>query len=185
MREILNLNYGIYEYDIHDFGGEVQWSGNIVARMKHSVLEDAIIILGDIQCDARFERYNFGNAALCCFLNNGVPEKDEAEYDATSGSKLFLHKYVEICQADDIYLEMQFTRRLKQYATLVLQILCFIVLLVGLRFLFIPTTVLRGVLLILGSTSLLFLLGSFYKYYRLMRASQYKPWFFAKEDRTK
>ena len=185
MLEILNLNYGIYEYEIHDFGGEVQWSGNIVAKLKHSVLEDAIIILGDIQCEARFERYDFGNAAIYCFLKNGIPEKDEEDHGVTSGSKLFLHKYVEICQADDIYLEMQFTRRLKQYATLVLQVLCVIMLLAGLRFLFAPSTVLRGVFLLIGSTLLLFLLGSFYKYYRLMRVSQYKPWFFAKEDRAK
>jgi len=68
MREILNLNYGIYEYDIMDLGGEIQWSGRVVSKMRHSVLEDAVIILGDIHCEARFERYDFGNAAICCFV---------------------------------------------------------------------------------------------------------------------
>ena len=184
MREILNLNYGIYEYDILDFGGNVQWTGKVIAKLKHSVLEDAVITLGEVRCEARFERFDFGNAAICCFLRDGVPEKDNDEHSVTSNSKLFLHKYVDICQSDDIYLELQFTRRLKQYGTLVLQILCAIMLLVGLRFLFLPATTLRGIVLIVGNILLLCFLGSFYKYHRLMRLSRYKPWFFAKEDKT-
>lgn len=183
MREILNLNYGIYEYDILDFGGEVQWSGNVVSQLRHSVLEDAVVTLGEFQCEARLERFEFGNAAICCFLKDGVPEKDNEEHSAATNSKLFLHKYVELCQEDDVFLELQFTRRLKQYGTLVLQVLCCIMLVAGLRFLFLPGRILRGIVLITGNILLLFLFGSFYKYHRLMRLSLYKPWFFAKEDK--
>lgn len=182
MREIFNLNYGIYEYDILDFGGEVQWTGNVVAKLRHSVLEDAVISLGNVHCEARFERFAFGNAAICCFLQNGVPEKDNEEHLATANSKLFLNKYVDICQSNDTYLELQFTRRLKQYGTLILQLLCLVMLLAGVKFLFTPYTLIRGIILIMGDIFLLFLLGSFYKYHRLMRLSQYKPWFFAKGD---
>ena len=185
MREILNLNYGIYEYDILDLGGEIQWSGRVVSKMRHSVLEDAVIILGDIHCEARFERYDFGNAAICCFLENGIQEKDNEAHADTANSKRFLHKYVDICQANDVFLEFQFTRRLKQYGTLVLQILCAVTILAGIRFLFNPYTLIRGSILIIGNIILLFILSSFYKYHRLMRLSQYKPWFFAKEDKTK
>lgn len=184
MREILNLNYGIYEYDILDFGGEVQWSGRVVSKMRHSVLEDAVIILGEIRCEARFERYDFGNAAICCFVKDGIPENDNENRQETANSKRFLHKYVDICQADDVFLEFQFTRRLKQYITFVGQILCMIMLFAGVRFLFQPNTFIRGIILVAGNTILLFVLGSFYKYYRLMRLSGYKPWFFAKEENS-
>ena len=105
MREILNLNYGIYEYDILDLGGEIQWSGRVVSKMRHSVLEDAVIILGDIRCEARFERYDFGNAAICCFLENGIQEKDnEAEY------------YIRKVQANPNKLE-SYNQTIKKYNT--------------------------------------------------------------------
>ena len=181
MREILNLNYGIYEYDIMDLGGEIQWSGRVVSKMRHSELEDAVIILEDIRCEARFERYDFGNAAICSFLENGIPEKDTEAHADTANSKRFLHKYVDICQANDVFLEFQFTRRLKQYITLAVQILSMIMLVASVRFLFHPSTLIRGIILVAGNIILLAALGSFYKYYRLMRLSQYKAWFFAKE----
>lgn len=183
MKKLLNANWGIYEYDIIDLGGSVEYTGNIIKKRRNSFYEDALITYGDVQCEARFERFKHGNADLHCFLCNGIPENDNDTNRENPNSRLFMKKFMSVCENDDVFLELQFTRRVKQYGTLALQFICAIMLLLSIRLLFHPVTFIRGLILIGGNILLICLLSTFYKYYRMMRISEYKPWFFAKDER--
>lgn len=180
MKSPFLFNWDIYEYDIIDFGGTVQFTGNVVEKRRNSVLEDAIVTYGDIQCEARFQRYNYGNANLHCFLYKGIPEDDNDPNRESPNSRLFMRAFAAACQENDVYLEMQFTRRIKQYGTAAAQIVCAIIMFLSFRFLSNPRLFLPGALLIAITAMLIGLLGTFYKYYRLARTSEHKPWFFAK-----
>ena len=174
------FNWDIYEYDIIDLGGTVQFTGNVVEKRRNSVMEDAIVTYGDIQFEARFQRYNYGNANLHCFLYKGVPENDFDANRESPNSRLFMHAFADDCDKNINYLEMHFTRRIKQYGTAAAQIICGILLLLSFKFLHNPRLFLPGILLITLNTLLICVLGSFYKYYRIARTSEHKPWFFAK-----
>ena len=138
MKSPLVFNWDIYEYDIVDLGGTVQYTGNVVEKRRDSVMEDAIITFGVIQCEARFQRYKYGNANLHCFLYKGIPEDDRDANRESPNSRMFMQAFGKACEDHDIYLEMQFTRRIKQFGTAFVQILCGLMMLFGLKSLFTP-----------------------------------------------
>ena len=83
------LNWDIYEYDIVDFGGSVQYTGNVVEKRIDSVMED-----------------------------------DNDSNRESQNSRRFMQAFASACKDHDLYLEMQFTRRIKQYGTALTQIIC-------------------------------------------------------------
>lgn len=182
MKTLFVFNWDIYEYDIVDFGGSVQYTGNVVEKRIDSVMEDAIITFGDIQCEARFQRYNYGNANLHCFLYKGIPEDDRDANRESPNSRLFMRAFADVCEDHDMYLEMQFTRRIKQFGTALVQILCGLMMLYGIGFLFTPSRFIAGLILVAGNLIVIALLNTMYKYYRAMRFSEHKPWLFAKDE---
>lgn len=179
----LRFNYGIYEYDILFFGGTIEYTGKVIAKSRRSRIEEAVITINTIQCCAYFERFRHGNAALICFSKDGVPIH-KSDLDTYPLAHLFLSVYSNLAEKSDHFLEFMFMRRIKQYSTFILQLLCSIMLIGGIYLIMRqPVQFIRGGILIIGSSFLIAFLCSLYKYYRLQRPADYKPWLFtSKKD---
>lgn len=169
----LRFNWGIYESDICFFGGSVKYTGNVVARSRRSVLEEAEILFLGTHCIVWMERFRHGNAALVAFVRNGSVVSKEDFKDHYPAHE-FLKAFEACCGKSELYAEIHFFRRAKQYFTGLLQIFCVVSALIALGMCPQTNHVVSCLLIVLLSFFLFIFLSTLYKYYRNVDYKNYK-----------
>ena len=158
------LNYGIYEKDIHYFGGSVIYQDNILTKSRRSKVEEAIIVLDDLSCHVYMERFRDGSAALQYFIKNGMIEENEIYPE----KEQFLDKIFELYDEDAHFRAHVRRRKLMQKLTLAVQLLCLIIYYWSAYTLWNIEFRPEVLILYILSPVMIFVWGLFYKYYRLM-----------------